>query len=157
MSARGSRATVGMVDHPDEDQGPVFESLHDGANEIQVGAGEGLAAPGRLLGRMVYNTTYAISFSVTFPVMMIVRVVPRDNALVHGLVDGALAARDRAYGWHDELEEDHHDSGSDGVHAFENGATHHEDSSEHATHRRPRAKRSGAPRKSTRPSTRKKS
>ncbi len=83
---------------------------------------------------------------------MIVRVVPKENALVHGLVDGAAAARERVHVWRGEMEEDLHES--EDV-ASDNGAVHHDDSAEHATHRRPRAKRSGT-RKTTRSASRKK-
>ena len=59
-----------------------------------------------------------------FPVMMLVRIVPKDNAVVHGLIDGALAARDRVHEWGEEaVEEDLHDSEVAAVHTSENGST----------------------------------
>jgi hypothetical protein len=145
-----------MVDSSEEAPGSVFGSIKRGASELQLSASEALPATGRFLGRVIYNTSYAVSFGVTFPVMMIVRVVPKDNALVHGLVDGALAARERVDDWRGELEEDHHGSEDDESLASDNGTAHHEDSSAHATHRRPKAKRSGT-RKTTRSTSRKKS
>jgi hypothetical protein len=153
MAAHSSRTPV---DTPASAPGSVFDSIKQGASEIQVSAYEALPATSRFLGRMVYNTSYAVSFGVTFPVMMIVRVVPKDNALVHGLVDGAQAARDRVHIWRGELEADHHDTADDGSLASDNGTAHHEVSAGHAAHRRPKAKRTGT-RKTTRSSSRKKS
>jgi hypothetical protein len=154
MAAHSSRTSVHTADSVAEAPGSVFDSIKQGASELQLSAAEALPATGRFLGRIVYNTSYAVSFGVTFPVMMVVRAMPKDNALVHGLVDGALAARDRVHEWGLEPEDDHHDAEVDAVHASENGTGDHEEA-DHATHRRPRAKRT-ATRKTTR-SPRKKS
>jgi hypothetical protein len=156
MAAHSSRTAVDAVDSTAEAPGSVFDSIKQGATELQVSAYEALPATGRFLGRVIYNTSYVVAFGVTFPVLMIVRVVPKDNALVHGLVDGALAARDRVDGWRGEIEEDHPDTEDDGSDASDNGTAHDEESPVHATHRRPKAKRA-ATRKTTRSSSRKKS
>ena len=34
------------------------------------------------------------SYGVVFPTLLVARAVPKDNAIVNGLVDGARAARD---------------------------------------------------------------
>ena len=158
MAAHATRDSVETLDHAEDHAGSAFDSFEDGAHELQLGAAGALPATGRFLGRIVYNTSYALSFGVTLPVMMIVRVVPKENPLVHGLVDGAHAARDQAFGWHHEMIEDHE---SDEDHALGNGTGHHdhEDSEDHpAKPRRTRAKRTtaGTPRKATRTSSRKK-
>jgi len=153
MSTHAARTPVETVDSTADAASSGFESIKQGAYEIQARASEALPATGRFLGRVVYNSAYAVSFGVTFPVMMVVRLMPKENVLVHGLVDGALAARDRVHDWGGEMEEDLHDSEAD---ASDNGSVHHDDSTEHAAHRRPRAKRSGT-RKTSRSSSRKKS
>jgi hypothetical protein len=56
-------------------------------------------AAGSFLGRVIYNSSYAVSYAVVFPVMLVVQILPKNNAIVHGLIDGALAARDTAAGW----------------------------------------------------------
>ena len=152
MSAHASRISVDTADGSIADAaGSVFDSAKQGASEIQTRVSEALPATSRFLGRVVYKTSYAVSFGVTFPVMMVVRIVPKDNALVHGLVDGALAARDRVHEWGGEpVDEDLHESDDEAVHASDNGSAHHDDSTDHATHRRPKAKRS-ATRKTTEP------
>jgi hypothetical protein len=42
----------------------------------------------------VYATSYTLSYGVVFPVVLIVKSIPVNNAVVHGLVDGARAAVD---------------------------------------------------------------
>ena len=152
MAAHTSKTSV---DSTVDASASIFDSIKQGASEIQLSAAEALPATSRFLGRIVYNTSYAVSFGVTFPVMMIVRVVPKDNALVHGLVDGALAARDRVDEWNGNVVEDHHEASEERALASDNGAAHDEDSADHAARRRPRAKRT-ATRKTTRSSSRKK-
>jgi len=154
MAAHSSRTPVDTVDSSVDAPGSAFDSGHVGSSEIRLSGSEALPATGRFLGRVVYNASYAVSFGVTFPVMMIVRVMPRENALVHGFVDGALAARDRVYGWPEGLEEDHHEA-EEHLDASENGTGHHEDSPARATRRRTPTKR-GGPRKTTGRSSRKK-
>jgi hypothetical protein len=46
------------------------------------------------LSRMAYTTSYAVSYGIVFPTAFIGQYVPKNNALVHGLTDGAAAARD---------------------------------------------------------------
>jgi hypothetical protein len=58
-----------------------------------------MPAAANFLSRLLYQSSYMLSFGVVFPVMLVVRVVPKNNAIVHGLVDGALAARDQVAGW----------------------------------------------------------
>ena len=132
------------------------ESVKHGATELQAKFSEALPATGHFLGRLIYNTSYVLSYGVVFPVMLVVRVVPKDNVLVHGLVDGALAARDRVAEWGDDtMVEDVHGPETHDSLASENGSAHHTDESAHADYHRPKAKRS-ATRKTSR-SPRKKS
>lgn len=90
---------------------------------------EAISGVGNFVGRLVYTTSYTVSYGVVFPTMLIVRAVPKDNALVHGLIDGALAARDQLSGWgdgHAEMAElDGAESESDGEHHESDGSTGH--------------------------------
>jgi hypothetical protein len=156
MSAHASRSAVQTDNSPAGFAGSAFESVRAGAHELQVRATEALPATSHFLSRVVYKTSYALSFGVTFPVMLVVRIVPKDNAIVHGLVDGAIAARDRVDAWRGEAIEELADSEADDSLASDNGTARHEVSSARATHPRTKAKR-GATRKTTRPASRKKS
>ena len=55
-------------------------------------ASEIMPARRTFLGRTIYSTSYAVSYGVVFPTMLVVRAMPKDNALFHGLADGAEAA-----------------------------------------------------------------
>ena len=65
-----------------------------GADRAKLTAADAWPAASRFLSRAVYHTSYAISYGVVFPAAMIARTIPKDNALVNGLVDGARAASD---------------------------------------------------------------
>jgi hypothetical protein len=156
MSAHASRTAVQTDNSPAGFAASAFESVRAGAHELQVRAAEALPATSHFLDRVVYKTAYTLSFGVTFPVMLVVRIVPKDNAIVHGLVDGAIAARDRVDAWRGEAIEELPDSGADDSRASDNGTARHEVSSTRASHPRTKAKRSGT-RKTTRAASRKKS
>ncbi len=83
------------------------------------GASGIIPAVGGMAAQMIYTTSYAVAYGIVFPAMLIVRIVPKDNALVHGLADGAQAARARALGWeHGQNEESlqsHDDDAEDGA------------------------------------------
>jgi hypothetical protein len=63
----------------------------DGALESVSGA---LPALGGLLSSLTYKTCYTVAYGVVFPTMLVVRTIPKDNAAVHGFIDGARAAID---------------------------------------------------------------
>jgi hypothetical protein len=46
------------------------------------------------MGRMMYRASYGLSYVVVYPFAMLAHMMPKDNAMVHGLTDGAMAARD---------------------------------------------------------------
>ena len=58
-----------------------------------------IPAAGNILSRAMYTTSYGVSYGMIFPVLLMARAVPRENALVHGLADGAKAARDQVASW----------------------------------------------------------
>jgi hypothetical protein len=72
----------------------AVKAAKEGAEEARATVADSLPAARKFVSRSVYNTCYAISYGVVFPTMLIVRMVPKDNAVVHGLVDGARAATD---------------------------------------------------------------
>ena len=72
----------------------ALQAAKDGAADAQERVSEMMPAIGGFLSRLTYTTCYAVSYGVVFPTLLVARAVPRDNALVNGLVDGARAARD---------------------------------------------------------------
>ena len=55
-----------------------------------------LPAASRFLSRFVYTTTYTVSYAIVFPTILIAMCIPTNNAVVHGFVDGARAASEKA-------------------------------------------------------------
>ena len=83
----------------------VADALDSAVHGIQTGVEDARAAaskgfPGLIdfLSRVTYQTCYAVSYGVVFPLAFVARVIPKENAVVHGLVDGAHAAIDSVGG-----------------------------------------------------------
>jgi hypothetical protein len=72
----------------------AVQAAKEGASDAQAKVSEMMPALGGFLSRLTYTTCYAVSYGVVFPTLLVARAIPKDNAIVHGLVDGALAARD---------------------------------------------------------------
>src|SRR3954452_20981035 len=84
----------------------AVRSARDGAMDAQSRVSEAMPAIERFLSRFTYTTCYAISYGVVFPTLLVTRAVPKQNALVHGLIDGGLAARDAVAGMGKKHESD---------------------------------------------------
>jgi hypothetical protein len=72
----------------------AVKATKDGVEKARETATSALPAASEFLTQAAYKTCYGISFGVVFPTMLLVRAIPKDNAAVHGLVDGAKAALD---------------------------------------------------------------
>jgi hypothetical protein len=81
----------------------AVQAARDGASNARTTAGQMVPAAGRFVSRAVYTMSYSLSYGFVFPAVFIARSIPSDNAIVHGLVDGAHAATD----WVDELKHPH--------------------------------------------------
>ena len=55
---------------------------------------DALPALSSFLSDITYKTCYAISYGLVFPTVLVARAIPKENAAVHGLIDGAHAAID---------------------------------------------------------------
>jgi hypothetical protein len=76
----------------------ALQAARDGASDARERVSEVMPAVGGFLSRLTYTTCYAVSFGVVFPVLLAARAVPKNNSLVHGLLDGARAAREALEG-----------------------------------------------------------
>jgi hypothetical protein len=72
----------------------AVHAVKEGAADAKETASKAAPAVGLYLSRFVYTTCYTLSYGVVFPTMFVAKSIPTDNALVHGLVDGARAASD---------------------------------------------------------------
>ena len=48
-----------------------------------------------LVSKTVYSVCYYVSYGVVFPSLWVASLIPTDNAMGHGLSDGATAAREK--------------------------------------------------------------
>jgi hypothetical protein len=72
----------------------AVKAAKEGAEDARSTLAGALPAAGQFMSRAVYKTCYSISFGIVFPTMLIARTIPKNNAAVHGLIDGAHAAID---------------------------------------------------------------
>jgi hypothetical protein len=70
----------------------VTRAARDGAADAREAAIRTWAATSRFVSRFVYTTCYTVSYGVVFPTVLLAQAIPRNNAAVRGLVDGAHAA-----------------------------------------------------------------
>jgi hypothetical protein len=77
----------------------AMQAARDGAADARAAVDRAIPAISQFVSRCVYTTSYSVSYGVVFPVMLLARAVPKDNAFVQGLVDGAQAARDMVDDW----------------------------------------------------------
>jgi len=94
-----SDATVGVNSSLNSVAGAldlVASAARNGAADARVAASKALSNSRLFLSRVVYQTTYAVSYGVVFPTAFVARAIPRDNAAVRGLIEGAHAASQRA-------------------------------------------------------------
>ena len=72
----------------------AVKATKEGVEHARETATRAMPAASEFLSQAAYKTCYGLSFGVVFPTMLLVRAIPKDNAAVHGLIDGAQAAID---------------------------------------------------------------
>jgi hypothetical protein len=72
----------------------AVKAAREGALDAKARVDQAMPAVNRFVSRFVYTTCYTISYGVVFPTVLVARSVPKNNPIVHGLVDGAHAALD---------------------------------------------------------------
>jgi len=70
-------------------------SVSQGASAARDAAEKALPSVGLFANRLVYTTCYTVSYGVVFPLALVALSVPQNNPLVHGLIDGSRAARNK--------------------------------------------------------------
>jgi hypothetical protein len=73
----------------------AVRAAKDGVADAKATAGKVFPVTGRFLSQFVYATSYTVSYGVVFPAVLIAKSIPANNAIVHGLVEGAQAANDK--------------------------------------------------------------
>jgi hypothetical protein len=78
------------------------QAAKDGAADAQARVSEAMPAINRFLSRLTYTSFYSLAYGVVFPTLLLVKAIPQDNAVVHGMLDGGAAARDAVAKWRKE-------------------------------------------------------
>jgi hypothetical protein len=81
----------------------AVQAAKDGASNAKTTAGNMVPAAGRFVSRAIYTMSYSLSYGFVFPAVFLAKSIPADNAIVHGMIDGANAATD----WVVELKNAH--------------------------------------------------
>ncbi len=72
------------------------DAVRSGMSDAQKSAENILPAIGAAMSKGVFNVAYGIGYGVTFPVALAAKLIPQENCVVWGLVDGAAMAQDTA-------------------------------------------------------------
>ncbi|MGA8348688.1 MAG: hypothetical protein WB773_12950 [Isosphaeraceae bacterium] len=72
----------------------AVQGAKGGVEDLRVTASGALPALKSFFTGVTYKTCYAISYGMVFPTVLVARAIPKENAAVHGLIDGARAAID---------------------------------------------------------------
>jgi hypothetical protein len=73
----------------------VKRAARDGAADAREAATRVWSATSLFASRFVYTACYTVSYGVVFPTMLVAHSIPKNNAAVQGLIDGAQAAIQR--------------------------------------------------------------
>jgi hypothetical protein len=76
----------------------AVHSAAGGVQDVTASASNALPAVSGFLSDVTYKACYAVSYGIVFPTVLVVRAIPKENAVVHGFVDGAHAAIDLVNG-----------------------------------------------------------
>ncbi|MEJ2061098.1 MAG: hypothetical protein P8Y64_11545 [Gammaproteobacteria bacterium] len=70
----------------------ISQAVSEGATAAKQSAAVILPAFGKFLGKTVYGGCYYAAYGVTFAALTAAKIIPMDNAVTHGIHDGAAAA-----------------------------------------------------------------
>lgn len=73
------------------------DALRSGMSDAQQSAEKMWPKMGEALCKGVFNLGYGIGYGVAFPTTLAARMVPQENCVVWGLIDGANVAKETAY------------------------------------------------------------
>ena len=74
----------------------IVEASKTGASDASRAAKGFFPAVGRTLVQGVHVTGYAVGYGTTFPVYLVGRLLPKNNAIGYGCIDGGAAGLDLA-------------------------------------------------------------
>jgi len=95
MSETTSPTSDEMLNAVADKMQAAVDSAKQGITTAKDAATAALPQASHFLARFVYTTCYTISYGVVFPTALVAMSVPKNNAFVQGLVDGADAAKQK--------------------------------------------------------------
>lgn len=105
MSAKAAAAPTEVTVADESAIQGVADAMRDAASAASEHAATVRATVGdvgpralRTVARATYVSAYVVSYSVVYAAVFIAQSLPQENALMHGLRDGAVAARDAVKG-----------------------------------------------------------
>ena len=72
----------------------AVQSAKGGMEDVKATVSGALPSITSSLSGLTYKSCYAISYGIVFPTILVIRAIPKENAVVHGFIDGARAATD---------------------------------------------------------------
>ncbi len=72
----------------------AVQAAKGGVKDVKAAASRALPDLSRFFSGLTFKTCYAVSYGLVFPTALVARAIPQENAVVHGLIDGARAAID---------------------------------------------------------------
>lgn len=73
------------------------DALRSGMSDAQKSAERFWPQVGCALSKGIFNIGYGLGYGFTFPSVLVARVIPQENPVVWGFIDGARVASDTAY------------------------------------------------------------
>ncbi len=70
------------------------EAMKAGASDAQNAASRALPAASRVISKSAYATCYYLSYGIVFPSLLVAGLMPKNNPIYFGFLDGGRAARD---------------------------------------------------------------
>jgi hypothetical protein len=67
----------------------ALDAARAGAADASAAAERAWSATAAAFARVLYTTSYTVSYGVIFPLAFVAQAIPRDNAAVRGLIEGA--------------------------------------------------------------------
>lgn len=72
-------------------------AFRSGVSDAQQTAEKILPTLGAALSKGMYGLGYGLGYGVAFPAVLVAKVLPQENCVAWGLIDGAHVAHDTAY------------------------------------------------------------
>jgi hypothetical protein len=95
MTDSAGAASADTLSGVNRTMGIAVQAARQGAADASEAAARAWSATNLVMAKIVYSASYTIAFGVVFPLAFIAQSIPRNNAAIRGLIEGAEAASQR--------------------------------------------------------------